>query len=82
MTVSEAGLVFSFFALIMFLLSPAMGSIVSIHFFIILECFILTFNKVVPLDTLDSYGISILLYLACAYYLMSIEILYIFMNKC
>lgn len=29
MTVSEAGLVFSFFALVMFLLSPAMGSIVS-----------------------------------------------------
>lgn len=73
MTVSEAGLVFSFFALIMFLLSPAMGSIVSIHFFIILECFISTINKVVPLDTLDSYGISILLYLARAYYLMHIE---------
>lgn len=34
MTVSEAGLVFSFFALIMFLLSPAMGSIVSTNFFI------------------------------------------------
>ncbi|CAH1731452.1 unnamed protein product [Aphis gossypii] len=30
MTVSEAGLVFSFFALIMFLLSPAMGSIMPI----------------------------------------------------
>uniref|UniRef100_A0A2H8TGP9 MFS-type transporter C6orf192 n=1 Tax=Melanaphis sacchari TaxID=742174 RepID=A0A2H8TGP9_9HEMI len=30
MTVSEAGLVFSFFALVMFLLSPAMGSIMPI----------------------------------------------------
>lgn len=29
MSLSEAGLVFSFFALIMFLLSPAMGSLVN-----------------------------------------------------
>lgn len=41
MSLSEAGLVFSFFALIMFLLSPAMGSLVSTYFvqFIILFLF-------------------------------------------
>lgn len=31
MSVSEAGYVFSFFALVMFLLSPTMGSLVSIN---------------------------------------------------
>lgn len=36
MTLSEAGLVFSFFALIMFLLSPSMGSLVSKNNFFVL----------------------------------------------
>lgn len=61
MSVSEAGLVFSFFALIMFLLSPVMGSLVRITCFEYLHLNLSIFDELSSIIRLFNQAVQDLL---------------------